>query len=160
MSKILIYNGQEIIIDLSSANIYNVDGNEYEVSNNYQNQNEVTFIVNGRKQKCYAAESGDDIFVFINGSQFQFTKPSSIRRKSSNGITDGSVSSPMPGNLIKLNVVKGDEVNENDILAVVEAMKMENPLRAPFSGKVVAINYEVGDLVDSGKTIIQIENKD
>ena len=49
------------------------------------------------------------------------------------------VNSPMPGNILEVKVKEGDQVNANDMLLVLEAMKMENEIFAPVSGTVVGV---------------------
>jgi len=65
--------------------------------------------------------------------------------------------SPMPGLLVKLAVQEGDTVKEGEELAVVEAMKMENSLRAMADGVVTKISADVGDSLVVDQTIIEFE---
>ena len=51
-----------------------------------------------------------------------------------------SVEAPMPGNIMDVRVKVGDVVKSGDVLAILEAMKMENEIMAPRDGKVVAVN--------------------
>ena len=63
----------------------------------------------------------------------------------------------MPGNLIKVMVKEGDAVEEGQALVIVEAMKMENEIRSPSNGIVKSVNFSVGDLVDAGVPIVELE---
>ena len=65
--------------------------------------------------------------------------------------------SPMPGLLVSLAVAEGDEVKQGEELAVVEAMKMENSLRALQDGVVLKISAEVGDSLVVDQPIIEFE---
>ena len=65
--------------------------------------------------------------------------------------------SPMPGLLVKLNVAVGDTVEEGQELAVVEAMKMENSLRAEKKGVVAKVSAEVGDSLMVDQAIVEFE---
>tara|TARA_R110001592_G_scaffold321037_1_gene599374 strand:+ start:115832 stop:117820 length:1989 start_codon:yes stop_codon:yes gene_type:complete len=65
--------------------------------------------------------------------------------------------SPMPGLLVKLAVQEGDTVKEGEELAVVEAMKMENSLRAIADGVVMKISAEIGDSLMVDQVIVEFE---
>ncbi len=67
------------------------------------------------------------------------------------------VSSPMPGKVMKILVAEGEEVSEGQGVIVVEAMKMENELKAPKAGTVSTIKVKEGDAVESGKPMLVIE---
>ncbi|MCJ8322891.1 MAG: acetyl/propionyl/methylcrotonyl-CoA carboxylase subunit alpha [Rhizobiales bacterium] len=69
----------------------------------------------------------------------------------------GQVTSPMPGCLFKLNVALGDEVVAGDVLAIVEAMKMEHNLVAEISGTVTNLAVSLGEQVSEGQLILRIE---
>lgn len=68
-----------------------------------------------------------------------------------------NIDSPMPGKVIKILVAEGDEVKEGQGIIVVEAMKMENELRAPKAGKIREIKVKEGDAVEMGARLAQIE---
>ena len=69
----------------------------------------------------------------------------------------GLVASPLAGTLAKVNVVAGQRVAEGELLAVVEAMKMETPLLAPFDGLVVGVTCAVGGPVAAGQVVVEVE---
>ena len=60
--------------------------------------------------------------------------------------THGSLSSPMPATVISVNVAPGDHVKSGQTLIVLEAMKMELPVRAPGDGRVREVHCKQGDL--------------
>ena len=65
--------------------------------------------------------------------------------------------SPMPGLLVSVEVVEGQEVKADEALAVVEAMKMENQLLAERDGIVSVIHLDPGDSLDVGQVILEFE---
>ena len=64
------------------------------------------------------------------------------------------VVSPMPGTMVKVNVKAGQAVKSGDVLAVLEAMKMENEIMAPHDATVAQVLVDVGAKVDTGTPII------
>ena len=64
---------------------------------------------------------------------------------------------PITGKLTSVNVKAGDMVKEGDILCLIEAMKMENPILAPVSGKVTKIDISAGQVVEAGELVAVIE---
>ena len=64
------------------------------------------------------------------------------------------VVSPMPGTMVKINVTAGKAVKSGEVLAVLEAMKMENEIMAPHDATVVQVLVDVGAKVDTGTPII------
>jgi acetyl-CoA/propionyl-CoA carboxylase biotin carboxyl carrier protein len=66
------------------------------------------------------------------------------------------VDSPLAGTLARVEVAEGQRVAEGDLLAVVEAMKMETPLLAPFSGTVVGVRSAVGGSVAAGQILVEL----
>jgi len=72
------------------------------------------------------------------------------------GESGSSISSPMPGKVIKILVKQGDEVAKGDLLLVVEAMKMENNILSPADAVVDRITVKEGDLVTSNSILIHL----
>ena len=66
------------------------------------------------------------------------------------------VSSPMPGTIVSVKVSVGEQVKDDTLVAVLEAMKMENEILAGCSGTVASVNVSSGDSVNTGDVIITI----
>ena len=66
----------------------------------------------------------------------------------------------MPAKVTALLANAGDTVNAGQALVVLEAMKMEHTLRAPKEGRVAAIHYTIGDLVEEGSELLSLEELD
>ena len=73
-------------------------------------------------------------------------------------VTGGTqVKAPMPGNIIAVKVAVGDSVSNGTVLAILEAMKMENDIVCPQDGIVAEIRVKKGDTVNSDDVIIVIK---
>lgn len=66
------------------------------------------------------------------------------------------VKSPMPGNILKINVAQGQQVNEGDVIMILEAMKMENEIVATKSGTIAQIAVAKGAVVETGTVLAVI----
>jgi biotin carboxyl carrier protein len=69
----------------------------------------------------------------------------------------GQRSAPMPGRVVRVLVVHGEDVEARQPVVVVEAMKMENELRSPKAGRVKDIAVEAGTSVEAGRVLVVIE---
>ncbi len=67
-----------------------------------------------------------------------------------------SVEAPMPGNIWKVLVKAGDQVEEGQALVILEAMKMENEISAPAAGTVAKVHVDEGASVDSGDVLVSL----
>lgn len=67
--------------------------------------------------------------------------------------TDGVITAPMQGTIVKVHVRAGDTVEAGDPICVLEAMKMENEVKSPVAGAVVDLRVEPGDTVSNGAVI-------
>ena len=68
-----------------------------------------------------------------------------------------AIKAPMPGLILSINVSVGQEVQENDSLLILEAMKMENNFASPRAGIIKSIMVEKGQAVDKGQLLIEFE---
>lgn len=67
-----------------------------------------------------------------------------------------TVSSPMPGTILSINVQNGTAVKKGDVLMILEAMKMENEIIAPCDGTIASVNVNSGASVETGATLCVI----
>ncbi|MDI4666548.1 acetyl/propionyl/methylcrotonyl-CoA carboxylase subunit alpha [Xanthobacter autotrophicus] len=102
--------------------------------------------------------SGAHLTVFVRGGEYgvEFIDPR-LASQAATG-TAGRLVAPMPGTIIRIAVEEGQEVAKGAALVVVEAMKMEHTVAAPRDGKVKALKFAVGDLVDEGAELLVLED--
>lgn len=107
--------------------------------------------------RTVTARSKDKIYVWLDGRVHELTE---IEETSGSSLLHGStddIRAPMPGMIIKLNVRAGDQVEKDQIVAVLEAMKMEHNLRAPRAGLVAKVDVKSGQTVAADLPLIQLE---
>ncbi len=68
-----------------------------------------------------------------------------------------AIDSPMPGTILCVNVNTGAKVKTGDVLVVLEAMKMENEIKAPNDGTITAVHVRKGDSVESGSPLVTLQ---
>jgi biotin carboxyl carrier protein len=107
--------------------------------------------------RVYLVAASDQVWTFHNGRVFELRvdEESAARRRSAHH--HGSLTAPMPATVISVNVAPGDAVERGQILVVLEAMKMELPVRAPAAGMVGAVNCSPGELVQPGASLVDME---
>ena len=107
-----------------------------------------------------AEVDSDGVTVIAGGAsaRLDFEPPPTLGEAAiaSAGAHAGTVTSPMPGKIVKVAVKPGDSVVERDLLVVLEAMKMEHRIEATQSGVVKSVAVAPGALVTSGATLVEI----
>jgi biotin carboxyl carrier protein len=105
---------------------------------------------------AWAVVSGEMRWVFYDGQVYTFAavRPGSRRRTAGH---HGLLSAPMPATVVRTQASAGDHVRRGDVLIVLEAMKMELPITAPYDGVISAVNCQAGQLVQPGVGLIEIE---
>jgi 3-methylcrotonyl-CoA carboxylase alpha subunit len=108
-----------------------------------------------RVERMFAAVSGGVTWVFHDGTVHRFEAPAASRRRGAQ--THGSLAAPMPATVVRVEVAPGEAVTAGQTLLVLEAMKMELPVRAPGDGRVKAVHCKAGDLVQPDVSLIEFD---
>jgi biotin carboxyl carrier protein len=116
---------------------------------------------NGASYEIRVADTAEGLAVEAGGRAFrvQINDPRDSSRASGAPVVSGrqNVSAPMPGKVIRVLVQPGDAVDMGQGLVVVEAMKMQNEMKAARSGRVSQVRVRAGDTVGAGDTLLVIE---
>ena len=107
-----------------------------------------------RLEQLFAVTAGDTTWVFHDGIVYEVAAETDAPRRGAHA--QGTLTAPMPATVIEIKVAAGDAVKRGDILIVLEAMKMELPVRAPGDGTVKAIHCRPGDLVQPETSLIDL----
>ena len=126
-------------------------GKESSVVTNDAGEEIYTVEVEGKKYTVSVNNGGD-----LTGIKPLHTGTSTSASKPAVDVQARPVNAPLAGNIIKIAVNVGDEVQEGDVLLLLEAMKMETQISAPCSGTVTSIDVKTGDSVVVGKTLLAI----
>ncbi|GEB14102.1 ATP-grasp domain-containing protein [Pimelobacter simplex] len=121
----------------------------------------------GEKQKVVVEVGGKRIEVVLpaglggiaTGGGAAAKKPKRAAGKKAGAAASGdSVTSPMQGTIVKVAVEEGQQVEEGDVVIVLEAMKMEQPLKAHKAGTVTGLTAEVGATIGNGEVVCELKD--
>ncbi len=166
MSYVGTIGEKEVRIEVSEAGVgrYRVliDGQEHLVDA-WQVQSTVWSVLSGTTSYEVDVQGRDEEYeVLIDGDCYKFSlmneqRKALMRAGGKGAAGKAMVTSPMPGKVVKLLVNEGEEVKVDQGVIVVEAMKMENELKASVSGKVKEIFVKEGEVVESGAKLLLVE---
>ncbi|MBM3310158.1 MAG: acetyl-CoA carboxylase biotin carboxyl carrier protein subunit [Candidatus Aminicenantes bacterium] len=124
-------------------------------------EEELFLSTDGRSHRVFVLRDEDRTVVFHGGREYVLVHPrradGAAYRGEEGGTEGGVVKAPMPGKVIKVLVAEGEAVRKNQTLLIVEAMKMENEIKAGRECSVRKVHVAVGDLVDASRTLIELE---
>ena len=114
---------------------------------------------NGRRQRLRLAgtKDGDKRHLWINGRHLTATR---VRQRGGSPGGDASLAASIPAVVSEILVNVGDQVTDGAKLILLESMKMVIPIQAPYAGTVTAVNCRVGDSVQAGEPLIELEEKE
>lgn len=141
--------------DISSLDCIDLPNNSYHVLKNSKSYH-VSFKSKNLNSRTYqVVVNGRDYEVAIQNDLDQLIKSLGFQLGSSKHINQ--IKAPMPGLILDIHVKPGDDVNEEDPLLILEAMKMENSIVSPTSGKVKSVSVAKGDTVTKNQLLIEFE---
>ena len=113
----------------------------------------------GRSRLAYAAGPADSRWVFLDGYTYVVdvsagSRPGARRTRTAH---DDALAAPMPATVVAVNVEPGQRVSRGDVMIVLEAMKMELPIRASRDALVRAVACRPGELVQPGVPLLELE---
>ena len=116
---------------------------------------------------AWVAAHGTERWVFVDGNVYILqlaTAPVSLETREpvpgpgskKKAYREGALTAPMPATVVKVAVAPGDQVKAGDVLIILEAMKMELPVRATADGVVRSVRCREGELVQPGEELVEL----
>lgn len=121
----------------------------------------LSILVGEKSFLAAVARDKNKIIVALEGFHFEFqeVEATAAERGREEAASSGviAIKAPMPGKVVRVVVSEGEKVRKNQTLAIVEAMKMENEIKAAVEGIIKKIYVAEGELVDSEKPLLELE---
>ncbi len=133
-----------------------MDGHSYRLEILDAGNGRLDLLVDGRRLSSYISSDGANRWVTVDGRTFLLRKSSTASRPAASHDGSSDLTAPMPGQVRALNVNAGDAVIKGQVLMVLEAMKMEIRLHAPFDGTVSAVEASLGQTVEREQLLIRL----
>lgn len=161
MDKAFTINGKEVKVqDFKLAHdtvTFTYEGKNYFYSLISRSGHEMILDhKDGRFQAAVSTTSKDGETMVISGGKEAIVSEAGKKMKKA-GAHAGGLVSPMPGKIFKILKEAGCEVKKGEAILILEAMKMEHPIRSDKDGKVKKIFFSVGQLVQGGVMLAEVE---
>jgi len=156
---------------------FTINGSEVKVQDYLQKGDTISFTLEGKQHSYRLVSKDGNSLILENGHRFKAHVGSpnkegesmvmalgreavvvgSGRKMKKAGTAAGGLTSPMPGKIFKILKPAGETVTKGETVLILEGMKMEHSIRADKDGQVKKINYKVGDLVQGGVVLAELE---
>ncbi|MFQ6015299.1 MAG: biotin/lipoyl-containing protein [Anaerolineae bacterium] len=164
MKYTAVVEGQEFEIEIGPEETVTVNGRQYDVDfRSIDGQHVYSLLLNNRSFEILAEGTKDTYEVLVEGERHEVQvyderskRLADLGDRVSGPRGNTLVKAPMPGLVISVTAQEGQRVKAGDGLIILEAMKMENELRAPWEGVVKKVQVVAGDTVDQGQVLAVI----
>jgi len=134
------------------------DNTEYKVEADEIKPGHLKIKLGDKVIKCVITKGDKDKFVFVEGDVFKVRNIELTGAKKTKKKDDGNLNSPISGKVVSITIKDGEKVKKGDILMIIEAMKMEYLIRAPYNGKVKKVNFKEKDQIEIGQNTVEVTN--
>ncbi|TGN63124.1 ATP-grasp domain-containing protein [Nocardioides eburneiflavus] len=144
-----------VVVDRHRGRV-TLDGTTHDVRLVSAADHTVHLLVDGRPEHAVLNVQRGFVDVVHRGQRWLWERPDPFGDHAV-AAGDGTLLAPMPGTVLAVDVTEGQHVAEGETLGVMEAMKMELALKAPFAGTVTSVGAATGDLVKLGALLFVVE---
>lgn len=136
------------------------DNSEYIVEAEEIKPGQLKIKIGNKIVKSVITEGEKEKFVFVDGEVFKVKPVQLTGLRKEKRKDEGDLNSPISGKVVSVKVKNGDSVKKGDVLMVIEAMKMEYLIRAPYDGKIKKVFFKEKDLIEIGQQTIELLKKE
>ncbi|HHS7809664.1 TPA: acetyl-CoA carboxylase biotin carboxyl carrier protein subunit [Pseudomonas putida] len=117
----------------------------------------VTLEVDGLRQRHAYRIDDEELWLFTHPGNLRLEDRTHALISSQSSVSSGTLKAPMDGAIVDVLVSEGSLVSKGQLLVVLEAMKMEHPLKAGIDGVLKRVQVKVGDQVKNRQVLLQVE---
>ena len=139
--------GEERQLNITSSELQNIT----------LDRNELQITENGIRKRIPVLRKDDQLYLEWAGQLQAIRQVDSIARAEADNQQQGGLTATMNGIVVEVLVQPGDQVEEGATLVILEAMKMEHSIQAPYSGTVSGVFCTAGDLVEEGLALVELD---
>jgi 3-methylcrotonyl-CoA carboxylase alpha subunit len=136
------------------------DNTEYKVSAEEIKPGHLKLKIGERLLKSIITEGNKEKYVFIEGGVFKVKPVELTGTKKKKQKKEADLSSPISGKVVSIKVKNGNFVKKGEVMMVIEAMKMEYLIRAPFDGTVKSVNFKEKEQIEIGQNTVEFIKKE
>jgi len=154
-------NFNDITLDISSNGktfTLTLDDKTIQAEVLHAENGQLDLLIDSERVTAYVSSDNAKRWVTVNGQTFVLTKSSGAKRSGYAHHAAGELTAPMPGQVRAVNVSEGDAVTKGQTLLVLEAMKMEIRVQAPFNGVVQSLTVKVGQTVEREQILVKMDH--
>jgi 3-methylcrotonyl-CoA carboxylase alpha subunit len=120
----------------------------------------VAAMLNGERHQARYLRTAERLYLWSGDEAYEFTLDDPRTHEFSASIASGGLTTPLPGVVVAVPVQVGQQVAAGDTLMVIEAMKMEHTISAPYAGTVEAVHFQRGERVPEGSELLALARAD
>jgi biotin carboxyl carrier protein len=163
MEKYRVYlRDKEYLIEIDGDKVF-IDGEPYYAGIRFLNENGLFMVEKDISKREFHIKLQDDgsHLVTTRGLQVdaQIEPEKGVRKKPVVIDDSGDISAPIPGVVMEIRITIGDLVEQNQVLIVLESMKMLMEFRAPFAGNITEIPVDLGERLEKGNLMVVISKE-
>jgi len=162
--NLVFWHGQEEVrlnLEEKGENIFQaaLNGRTHAVRVEFLSGDELLLNIDGKVFNIIIHSDPQAHSVFVNEKFFKLEKKSALRllNGAKSKIRKREVKTTMPGRIVRILVAEGEEIQEGQPVLVLEAMKMQNEIKAPQAGRLTYLRLKPGDHVETGALLFSVE---
>ncbi|MGH2582883.1 MAG: acetyl-CoA carboxylase biotin carboxyl carrier protein subunit [Anaerolineales bacterium] len=134
-----------------------IEGENFQISEVGSREEEISFISASGKHRANWAKRGRELWVHLAGKSYHFVKGIGSQPAAAAASAERILRAPMPGQVREVFAQDGSDVGPGDVLLLLEAMKMEIRIHAPFAAKVARVAVKQGQTVEKEQVLVELE---